>query len=397
MVSDININETIEDKKSWFNIKRFRIGDIPFEKPEKSLDVKNLDRPTFDTLGGNFKFCEATKILKSFENLDRLSEESEKQKIDYFFYRREWLTNVPNVVSFTFEFNPFDYVTSVDELSWFFDQYHPYSKLILTVPNIRLRRRVNKKTYEIIGLPDYIKFVDAAFKILNDKNSKPIFVPVPIKMNLKKLRELIEHYLKEERYCFWFDFEGQPISEMSLGRLRHVFNIIKKTENFDRTVSYFTNIRREKLSNSNELTSVASDALCAVAGANLIGVNREPMRYFIPPDTQNGVSGDVGKGASSIRVATPVDPSHKARIFNRETYYYVKTTDSGLFPKNKYVPINATRLNAEFKTQTEYFLQNMNVENLLNQKAMFKDEKAGDMLKQLTSKSAESEKITDFI
>ena len=43
---------------------------------------------------------------------------------------------------------------------------------------------------------------------------------------------------------------------MSLGRLRHVFNIIKKTENFDRTVSYFTNIRREKLSNSNELTSV---------------------------------------------------------------------------------------------------------------------------------------------
>ena len=90
----------------------------------------------------------------------------------------------------------------MDELSWFFDQYHPYSKLILTVPNIRLRKRVNKKTYEIIDLPNYIKFVDQAFKILNDKNSKPIFVPVPIKMNLKKLRALIEHYLKKSAIVF---------------------------------------------------------------------------------------------------------------------------------------------------------------------------------------------------
>lgn len=386
MVSEINIGETIEDKKSWFNIKRFKIGSIPFEKPEKSLDVKSLDRPTFDTLGKDFKFCEASKVLRSYEKLDKLSEESEKQKIDNFFYRREWLSNVPNAITFTFEFNPYDHVTSVDELSWFFDQYHPYSKLLLAVPNIRLRKRVNKKTYEIIGLPDYMRFVDSAFKILNDKNSKPIFVPVPIKMNLKKLSELMEHYLKAEHYYYWFDFEGQPISEMSLGRLRHVFNIIKKKENFGRVVSYFTNIRREKLSNSNEVTSVSSDALCAVAGANLIGVNREPMRYFTPPvNTPEG-----------IRAVTPVDPSHKARIFNRETYYYVRTRDEGLFPKIKYVPVNAAKLNAEFKTQAEYFLQNMNVEGLLSQKAMFKDEKAGAMLKQLTSKSATSEKLTDF-
>jgi hypothetical protein len=116
------------------------------------------------------------------------------------------------------------------------------------------------------------------------------------------------------------------------------------------------------------------------------------MRYFKPPETQSSASGAVGKTDSPIRTATPVDPSHKARIFNRETYYYVKTTDSGLFPKNKYVPVNAAKLNAEFKTQAEYFLQNMNVENLLSQKIMFKDEKAGNMLKELTSKSTDSEK-----
>jgi len=43
MVPDINISETIEDKKSWFNIKRFKIGNNHFEKPEKCLDIKTLD------------------------------------------------------------------------------------------------------------------------------------------------------------------------------------------------------------------------------------------------------------------------------------------------------------------------------------------------------------------
>ncbi|MGD0978051.1 MAG: hypothetical protein ABR962_02800 [Candidatus Bathyarchaeia archaeon] len=398
MVSDINITETIEDKKSWFNIKKFRIGDNNFDKPEKSLDVKSLDQSTFNDLKSEFKFYEATKIVRRYNNLIKLSEEDEKQNIDYFFYKRDWLSNAPNVVNFTFEFNPFDSVKSIDDLSWFFDQYYPYSKLILTVPNIRLRRRVNKKTFDIISLDNYMKFVDSAFEILNDKNNKPIFVPVSIKMGIRKLSELIEHYLKNEHYFYWFDFEGQPISEMSLGRLRHVFNILKKSENFGRTVSYFTNIRREKLSNSNELTSVASDALCAIAGANLIGVNREPMRYFTPPETQSDTLGKAGKGDSTIRKATPIDPSHKARIFNRDTYYYVKTTDPGLFPKTKYVPINAAKLNAEFKTQSVYFLQNQNIDTLLNEKSMFKDQKAGNMLKELTSKSEDQGlDLTDFV
>ena len=69
MVTHININETVEDKKSWFNIKRFRIGDVHFEKPEKSLDVKNLDRPSFDALEETSnsakppKFSNPSKIL----------------------------------------------------------------------------------------------------------------------------------------------------------------------------------------------------------------------------------------------------------------------------------------------------------------------------------------------
>lgn len=403
MGSEINISETIEDKKSWFNIKRFKIGNDDFQKPEKSLDVKSLDQATFRNLKSEFKFFEATKIVKNYRTLLRLYNEDDEKNVNSFFYKREWLAGVANVVNFTFEFNPFSYVKSIDDLSWFFDKYYPYSKAFLTVPNIRLTRRVRSATFQIIELDSYIRFVDAAFKILDDKNAKQVFVPVSMRMGIGKLTKLIEHYLKEGYYNYWFDFEGQSISEHSLGSLRHVFKLLKKHEDFTRVVSYFTNVKREKLSNSNEVTSVASDALCAVAGANLIGINREPQRYFELSTSEKTSNVSVKKDAT-IRTATPVEASHKARIFDRDTYYYVKTKDAGLYPKNKYVPVNAAKLNAEFRTQSEYFLQNQNIDTLLDKKTMFKDPKAGRMLEFLTSRKEETKQevsepidLTDYM
>jgi len=315
------------------------------------------------------------------------------QVVDKFFYKKNWLSDAPNVINFTFEFNPFLHVNTIEDMSWFFNQYYPYSRLILTVPNIRIKRYFRKKPIQVIDFDNYIKFVDSAFDILDEKNNKPIFVPVSMRMGMRKLTELIEHYLKEERYYYWFDFEGKSISARNTGKLRHVFRDIKNSGNFDNVISYFTNVKREILSNSNEPTSVASDALCAVAGANLIGVNREPRRYMPKPPKDTGIE-------DSLRVPTPVDPRHKARIFDRETYYYVKTNNADLFKKTRYVPVNAARLNAEFGTQSEYFLENQNVEALLDTKIMFKDEKAGNVLKALTSKSVDTESsasITDFI
>jgi hypothetical protein len=393
MVSDIDIKETIEDKKSWFNIKRFAIGNNSFERPEKSLDIKNLDQATYNGFKSGFKFYEATKIVRKYDNLAKLYNEDDAQVVDSFFYRKDWLSNSPCVINFTFEFNPFNHVRSIEEMSWFFNQCYPYSSFILTVPNIRINRRIKKKNFSIIDFDSYMRFVDSAFNILNAKNNKHIFVPLSMRMGVRKISDLVEHYLTQEYYNYWFDFEGHPINPNSLGRLRHVFDLIKKSGNFDRVVSYFTNVKREILANYNEPTSVASDALCAIAGANLVGVNREPQRYQ-PPLT----SVSVGKQDFTIRMPTSIDPSHKARIFDRETYYYVKTHNADLFPKNRYVPVNAARLNAEFGTQSEYFMQHHNIDTLLDKKIVFKDEKAGNMLKELTSKPTDSSfDLRDFL
>lgn len=393
MVSDIKVTETIEDKKSWFNVKRFKIGNKHFEKPEKCLDIKTLDQVAYNNLKSGFKFYEASKVVRKYDNLVKLYNTDDDQVVDNFFYKKNWLSDAPNIINFTFEFNPFLHVKSIESMSWFFNQYYPYSHLILTVPNIRIKKYVNKKVVQVIDFNDYVKFVDSAFEILDEKNNKPIFVPVSMRMGMRKLTELLEHYLKEGYYNYWFDFEGKSINARNVGKLRHVFDVIKKSENFDSVISYFTNVKREILSNSNEPTSVASDALCAVAGANLIGVNREPRRYIPKPSEGNGKE-------DSLRVPAFVDPNHKARIFDRETYYYVKTNNADLFKKNKYVPVNAARLNAEFGTQTEHFLENQNIDTLLNKKIMFKDEKAGNVLKELTSKSVDPKNLaslTDFI
>jgi len=373
-MTDINIKESIEDKKSWFNIKRFKIGNIDFQKPEKCLDIKDLDNSIYRNIKTNFKFYEASKILQNYDSISKLSD-AEDEQINRFFYRGEWLGTAQNVINLTLQFNPYNHVKSIDELSWFFNQYYPYSKLFLTVPNIRVKTLKDN----IIDLQSYTKFVDETYKILNDKNNKPIFVPISMKFTIGQLTGLMEHYLKHDRFYYWFDFEGRSINENSLGRLRHVFDLLKKKEAFDNVVAYFSNVKREKIANSKENTSVASDALSAIAGANLIGVNREPARYFKP----STVAGGVG-----IRANVDVDPNHKARIFDRDTYYYVKTVDPTLYDKRKYVPLNAAKLNAEFAAQSEHFLEHQDIATLLNQKSMFKDEKAGNILHDLTSKSA---------
>ena len=84
---------------------------------------------------------------------------------------------------------------------------------------------------------------------------------------------------------------------------------------------------------------------------------------------------------------------------DRETYYYVKTDNPDLHKKSKYTTLNAAKLNAEFTAETEYFLEHLDIASLLNGKKMFKDEKAGNILSNLTSKASnkKEDKATDFL
>ncbi|MEM3099470.1 MAG: hypothetical protein QXU32_12275 [Nitrososphaerales archaeon] len=379
MTKDVNIKETIEDKKSWFNIKRYKIGNVDFDRPAKSLDVKELSKKTFDVIKAaqQFKLFEVSKVVRSFQTIKEIYAEDDDSKINDFFHKKGWLADSPTLINFTFNFNPYGFIRRIDDMSGFFDQYYQFSKVAVFVPNIRKKKIVfdqnkKRKNVTIINANDYLIFVDSSYGILDTKNNKPIFVPISLRMSLKDIAQLAQHYLKKEYYYYWFDFEGKSVNENSLARIYHFLRIIRDSGNFDKTICYFTNIKREIISNPKESKSPASDILASIAGANIIGVNREPRRMIegpLPP------------------------PTHKARIFNAGSYYYVKTSDSRWFNKERSVSHNSMLLDREFASQSKSFLHSHNLEGFLQKKEMLINYRQGAILKHLISKSPKTDSL----
>jgi len=389
MTPDIDVKEVIEDKKSEFNLRRFKIGDTPFElRPEKSLDATSTSKETFDAIRNEFKFREGSKVIFSYKSILNLYGYDDAQ-IQKFFFQRNW-SNIPTVLNYTFSFNPFINIRNVSEMDGFFDLYHAYSDLLLTVPNIRFRKfmpemdQEGKEKYvkrQIIDFNDYTRFVESAYDILNKRNNKPIFVPISFRMNMTEIKALIKHYLEKEYYYYWLDFDGATINQTRIGIIRNIYNIIRESGNYYKVIFYFTNIKREIQLNAKNEKSEASDVLSSTIGANLIGVNREPRRVIKitpPPPLPDSES------------------NYKSRLLDSETYYYVRTHNPDLFSKFKYVPQNALILNNEFKTQADYFLENGSMVDFLNKKEMLTKYENGDILRHIITKSPLKTKISDF-
>jgi hypothetical protein len=395
LTHDINIKEIIEDKQSWFNIKRFQIGNTSFERPIKTLDGKDLTKKSLEFASNNYTFPirEYTKVIKSYAPIDELYSTDDDSKINHFFFKTNWLNHIPSLINFTFEFNPFDYVKNIDTMSGFFDYYYNYVSMFLTIPNIRISKKIKVtdvdsktgkeiQTYKkkpIIKINQYLEFVDSSYTLLNIKNKKPIFVPISLRMSFKQLDQLLQHYLKKQYYYYWLDFEGKSINSTTLSRLRRIFTKIKDSGNFDRTISHFTNIKREITSNTKLDDSPASDILSSIAGANIIGVNREPPP---PPAIFDAPEKSL--------------PDHKARLFNNNSYYYIKSTDPAFYQKNVYTTNNSVRLDQELNNQNKYFIKNLQISDFLNEKQMLQIHESGKILKELISKSSERANLSDF-
>ncbi len=127
------------------------------------------------------------------------------------------------------------------------------------------------------------------------------------------------------------------------------------------TLCYFTNIKREISSNAKKDKSPASDILAAVAGANIIGVNREPMAPFNSKSRQEFVQ-------------------HKSRVLDRNTYYYSKTDN--IVAKDVNVTQNSMEIKNELKKQTEAILNGGTVVEYLKNKPMLREK--ADIMKSLT-------------
>jgi hypothetical protein len=386
LANDINVKSTAKDKKSWFNTKKFKVGNLNVDRPLKTLDIKGLSQVAFHHAMSQhpFKLCEATKIIRNFDDINSLYDENDDTKIRDFFCQKTWLSGLPCFLGITFEFNPIPHMKNSATIA-FLDHYYAFSNPFLAVPNIRTNRISTLPKYRkdmIIDLNGYIKAIDRFFEILNTKNHKPIFMPVSLRMSLKELDKLADHYLRREHYYYWFDFEGKAINESTLARLRHFFRRISNSGYYDKILVYFSNEKREIISNVRSELSPASDVLCPIAGANIVGCNREPRRII----NQNA------------QATTHIPPEHKARILQTSSYYYKKIHDPSLFPRPKYAVRNAQLLDNEFQKQNEIFNKDQTIVDYLATKQMLNSYKDGSILREITQKFPETSGVplSDF-
>jgi hypothetical protein len=378
MSKDIPIKEVIEDKNTWFNVKRFKVGKVDINRPEKTLDLKKTTRENYERYikpAHSFDLFEISKKVSKFDKISAISENEDAENQDFFEWAK-WREDKQTSLNFTFDFNPYNHIKKADDIDYFFDMYYGFSNPFLFVPNLKIKNNEGP----MVDIESYLRFTDEVFDILNSKNSKPIFVPISIRMTGKEQDTLIEHYVKKEYFNYWFDFEGKSMTTVQLGKLRHFNKKIKDLGFFDKTVIYYTNINKIIADLSEEENNPASDILASLAGANIIGVNRKPQRNIKPIP---------GKPPY---IYVPKPPEHRFRIFNKDSYYYVKSKTKTHQVEEINRDINAVMLDQEFGNQTNHFMKNYEIETYLTQKEMLNTFQDGALLKRLTQPKNKTKK-----
>ena len=223
------------------------------------------------------------------------------------------LENKLVVNSLTLTFNPFTITTAEEYLRSILHIYHGRSDLLL-IPNLKVKRYDERQRPEFqVQEDEFRRYVDLAYEILNFRNSKPIFVPVPLKYGVRRFQSILAEYLGTGYRNFWLDFEGSNTTSKA-PYIRGFHDIVDMQGLGEEVILYGSNIRRENNPHLPDPRCPASDFLTAPLGVDIIGVNREPQRG----------GGDLG--ARRPYVPPPIEESiqHKGRLLDRDDYTYVK-------------------------------------------------------------------------
>jgi hypothetical protein len=386
-MKSIDIIESIQDDHSSFNIKRFRSGKIKSDRIIKTIDSKNLLAKDAEWVKKSFK---GEPIFEHTKSVDADSIATAKQKPDTFFGKSPSVFNSsPYIVPLTFKFNPYRKYKRIDDMSGFFDMYHGYSDWLF-VPNVKIDESVEEKTATgktkwvkryIMDVEQYLEYVDDAVRILEYKNSKPFIVPLSLKFDVDGFNKIIDHYISKEYFSIWIDFEGSAVNNRNAGKLRSIHRRIdEKHDRMKDVLLHHTNVKREIISHVMDPRTPASDVMAPICGANILGVNKEPARVV------EGVSKYTD---DELRL-------HKARVLDRETYYYVKSirpeieiakddgskTVSGSNSMNVKHNItgNAMLLDREIAKQCQTFLDTHDLKSYVTNKEMTKANSYGKRL-----------------
>lgn len=312
MNKNIDIKECIVDRDSFFNIKRFRLGNLNIDRPIRSINAAKTD---LNFISNNMKtqLFEFSRFLRK-NTLINIYEKNNPNIKKILLGNTKIIEN-NYFITLTFEFNPLHVSEDIQEnrdiIESFLAYYYYYSPLMLLIPNVIVQKTIEiekkKQNINIMSSKEYLNYVDMAFNFLADRNKKPVFVPLSLRFSMKELRDIALHYVEKQYVNIWIDFEGTSLNKNRAAKIRKFLQIINSKKLFETMIIIATNIRREIQYNIYSEATPASDILASITGANIIGVNREPRRVI-----------------ENKKISEKEIKKHKARIFDRDTYYYCK-------------------------------------------------------------------------
>lgn len=319
-MTNFRVRLTEQDDETLFASKQLSLGNLSFSTQCKLLDLNNspttsafqaLDQARLNTV----IIAERSRFIPQ-ETFMREADHPEARFLadSYDALKRPGILGNKMVVnSLTFTFNPFNIPTPEDYLRSILHIYHGRSDLLL-IPNLKVKRYNERMRPEFqVQEDEFKRYVDIAYEILNFRNSKPIFVPVPLKYGVRIFQSTLTEYLVKGYRNFWLDFEGSNTTSKA-PHIRTFHNIVDTQGLGEEVILYGSNIRRENNPHLPDPRCPASDFLTAPLGVDIIGVNREPQR------------GGGDPGTRRTYVPPPIEESiqHKGRLLDRDDYTYVK-------------------------------------------------------------------------
>jgi hypothetical protein len=137
-MKSIDIKETINDKDTWFNIKRLNLEGLNDDVSVKTFDLSNLTQELTSPLDSRCTIFEKSKLIRDSQTLSSIIKETDNGKIKSFFGWRRWLDEKFWITTLTFNFDPYREFSSFEDIDGFLQYYYEFSKKFVFVPKISL-------------------------------------------------------------------------------------------------------------------------------------------------------------------------------------------------------------------------------------------------------------------
>jgi hypothetical protein len=344
--SHISIEPISTLEKPDYSLKEIHIESInkKIKTPFKVLSGSNIDSTVFNTIkqevplpileNGRFVYNKKSSLalsqyLTTFGSIERVSHLN-----SFFKIRADLWDKSLTTISLTFEKNPFNkesfkYKEKVFEyqLDWedsypvLLDYIHDRSKAFILTPDFRLKN-------SNISIETYIQYIENSLELLSKRNKRPIFAPLQIELGKDNLNAVLSKYSKLGVTNLWINFCAHPCDTAwgGTGILRTIRNTIDKYYKENEVTLYYSHIKKEISPSLRDVFAPASDILTMFNGADIIGVDRDPIKS--PPRDYNKTLNEIKQETAikyNFRSVAEYELAlhyHKNRIFDPNTYYY---------------------------------------------------------------------------